>query len=139
MHFYTFLYVSPQEASGELDTRQHQDGRRTRSRSGSRCGVTFTLAKLDNIISRVIIVYTVCRQIESTLGHLCSLATVSDLLKGGGHGRVPVPDVFDIDDHGLAPEKGGVTHLALALRKGENGRGSENVDRKACLPSNLTL
>lgn len=28
--------VSPQEVSGELDARQNQDGRRTRSRSGSR-------------------------------------------------------------------------------------------------------
>lgn len=78
-------------------------------------------------------------QIQSALIHLCSLPTFSDLLKGGGHGRVPAPDVFDTDDHGLAPEKGGATHPALALRRGGNGRRSGNVDRKACLPSNLTL
>lgn len=70
---------------------------------------------------------------------MCSLPTFTDLLKGGDHDRVPVPDVSDIDGHGLVPEKGGATHLALALRRGGIGRGSENVDRKAYLPSNLTL
>lgn len=66
------------------------------------------------------------------------LVNFPDLLKGGGRGQVLVPDVSDIDGRVLAPEKGGATHPALALRRGGKGIGSENVDRKACHSSNLT-